>query len=64
MLNHEYIDRTLHYTDGNAVMTQEKVDKALAGHGVTVVEVALVDGKWQHVVDSPYNRRVTRLERR
>jgi uncharacterized protein len=61
VLNHEYIDRTIHYTDGDAVMTQEKVDKALAGHGVTIIEVALVDGTWRHV-DSPRNRRVTPLE--
>jgi secreted PhoX family phosphatase len=60
VLNHEYIDRTIHYTDGDAVITQEKVNKALAAHGVTIIEVALVDGKWQHV-DSPLNRRVTPL---
>lgn len=33
VLNHEYIDMTLLYTDGDAVMTKEKVDKALAAHG-------------------------------
>ena len=49
VLNHEYIDRTIHYTDGDAAMTQEKVNKALAGHGVTIIEVELVDDKWQHV---------------
>ena len=27
VLNHEYIDRTIHYTDGDAVMTQEKVTR-------------------------------------
>jgi len=58
VLNHEYIDRVMHYPDGDAVMTKEKVDKALAGHGVTVVEVALVSGEWRNV-DSGFNRRVT-----
>jgi secreted PhoX family phosphatase len=58
VLNHEYIDTTIMYADGSTVMTQEKVNKALAGHGVSVVEIALVNGKWRQV-DSKYNRRVT-----
>jgi len=39
-------------------MTQEKVNKALAAHGVTVIKVGLVRGKWRQI-DSRYNRRVT-----
>jgi uncharacterized protein len=58
VVNHEYIDMTLLYTDGDAVMTQEKVNKALAGHGVTVAQIELAGGAWQ-LVDSAYNRRVT-----
>lgn len=58
VLNHEYVDTTLLYPDGDAVMTQEKVDKALAAHGVSAVEIALVHGKWR-LVDSKRNRRVT-----
>ena len=58
VLNHEYIDPILHYTDGATVMTQEKVNKALAAHGVTVIKVGLVRGKWRQI-DSRYNRRVT-----
>ncbi len=61
VLNHEYIDQTIHYADGPTPMTQEKVNKGLAGHGVTVIEVELVGGKWRHVDSSPYNRRVTPL---
>jgi secreted PhoX family phosphatase len=57
-VNHEYVDNTLLYTDGNAVLTQEKVDKALAAHGVSVVEIAQVHGKWR-LVDSRRNRKVT-----
>ncbi|GAA3238386.1 PhoX family phosphatase [Actinocorallia longicatena] len=56
-LNHEYIDTTLHYADGSAVMTREKVDKALAGHGVSIVKVRDRRGTWI-VEDSKYNRRV------
>jgi len=58
VFNQEYVNPTLLYPDGDAVMTQEKVDKALAAHGVTVVRVELRDGVWQ-LVDSPYNRRIT-----
>ena len=58
VLNHEYIDRTLLYSDGDATMTPEKVAKALAGHGVTVIEVRRSGDTWRHV-DSPYNRRIT-----
>jgi len=58
VLNHEYVDPNLLYADGPAVMTQEKVDKALAGHGVTVIKVGIVAGKWQ-TIDSGYNRRIT-----
>ncbi len=58
VLNHEYIDTTLLYTDGDEEMTQAKVDKALASHGVSVVEVELTDGTWR-AVDSDHNRKVT-----
>lgn len=58
VLNHEYVDQALLFPDGPAVMTKEKVDKALAGHGVTVIEVAEERGRWK-AVDSRLNRRVT-----
>lgn len=66
VVNHEYTDANQIYTaQQGAEITadaagKEKVAKALAGHGVTVVEVVQGwDGKWRHVVDSPYNRRIT-----
>jgi secreted PhoX family phosphatase len=58
VLNHEYVDRTLLYPDGDEVMTREKVEKALAAHGVSVVEIALDRHGWR-LVDSPRNRRIT-----
>jgi hypothetical protein len=58
VLNHEYNDRILLYPDGDAEITQEKVAKALAAHGVSVVQIEQVRGKWR-LVDSPFNRRVT-----
>jgi secreted PhoX family phosphatase len=57
--NHEYTDNTLLYTDGNATMTQEKVDKALAAHGVSIVEIATGHGGDWRVVESQYARRIT-----
>jgi len=58
VLNHEYVDPILLYPDGAAEMTQAKVDKALAAHGATVIEIGIVGGKWQ-AIDGPYNRRIT-----
>jgi hypothetical protein len=58
VLNHEYVDPTLLYTDGATTMTAEKVNKALAAHGVTVIKIGIVDGRWQ-AIDSEYNRRIT-----
>ena len=58
VLNHEHIDPVLLFPDGPDPMTPEKVNKALAAHGVSVVAVTLVNGSWRPV-DSPLNRRIT-----
>jgi uncharacterized protein len=70
VVNHEYTDQIIQFSveelaaqerdaAGNPTkMPKPHVDKALAAHGVSVVEVAEVDGVWQRV-DSHYNRRVT-----
>ncbi len=66
VLNHEYTDASQIYTaaQGSAITPDaagmEKVAKALAAHGVTVVEVQQQrDGSWTHVVGSRFNRRIT-----
>jgi secreted PhoX family phosphatase len=66
VVNHEYTDASQIYTaEQGAAITpdaagKEKVAKALAGHGVSVVEVTRRrDGTWTHVVGSRYNRRIT-----
>lgn len=66
VLNHEYTDASQIYTaeQGAAITPDasgiEKVAKALAGHGVTVVEVVRRrDGTWTHVVGSRFNRRIS-----
>jgi secreted PhoX family phosphatase len=66
VLNHEYTDANQIYTavEGSAITADAagsaKVAKALAGHGVTVVDVKRGHaGDWQHVVGSKFNRRIT-----
>ncbi len=66
VLNHEYTDASQIYTAAqgasitNDAAGREKVAKALAGHGVTVVELRRDSvSNWKHLVGSPYNRRVT-----
>jgi secreted PhoX family phosphatase len=66
VVNHEYTDANQIYSaaQGKTITPdaagREKVAKALAGHGVTVVEVVQGrNGKWTHVVGSRYNRRIT-----
>jgi secreted PhoX family phosphatase len=66
VVNHEYTDANQIYTaEQGAAITpdaagQAKVAKALAGHGVSVVEIRQSgDGTWGHVVGSRFNRRVT-----
>lgn len=66
VVNHEYTDASQIYTavQGAAITPdaggREKVAKALAGHGVTVVEIVRgLGGEWRHVQRSRHNRRVT-----
>ncbi|KPM54261.1 hypothetical protein ACG83_19955 [Frankia sp. R43] len=58
VVNHEYVDQKLLFPDGDALLTPEKVAKALAAHGVSVIAIRQQGGKWTNV-DSRYNRRVT-----
>lgn len=58
VIGHEYTDAALLYPDGGAEMTKEKVAKALAAQGLSVVEVRENGDTWT-VVDSPRNVRVT-----
>ncbi|HEX2540990.1 MAG TPA: PhoX family phosphatase [Caldimonas sp.] len=58
-MNHEYTDDGLLHADGFRTWTAEKVKKAQAAHGLSVIEVALVAGQWEMVRPSPYARRFT-----
>lgn len=59
VLNHEYVDDGLLHPDGLQTWTAEKVAKSQAAHGLSVVEVRLVDGVWELVRPSPHARRIT-----
>lgn len=65
VLNHEYTDANQIYTADHTAITndaagREKVAKALAAHGVSVISVYKGHGeKWRVVRSDPRNRRVT-----
>ncbi|WP_299472456.1 PhoX family phosphatase [uncultured Roseibium sp.] len=61
VVNNEYTNRSIISTkaeDGRLV-GEDEIAKGMMAHGVSVVEIAFIDGKWQMVKDSPYNRRIT-----
>ncbi len=59
VVNHEYTDDGLLHRDGMATWTAEKVRKAQAAQGVSVIEVAPTAGRWDIVRPSPWARRIT-----
>jgi len=59
VMNHEYTDDGLLHADGLKTWSAEKVKKAQAAHGVSVIEVESKDGRWQMVRPSRYARRFT-----
>lgn len=58
-LNHEYVDHGILYPDGTETWTADKVAKSQNAHGVSVIEVKKIDGKWTIVRPSNFARRVT-----
>ena len=59
VMNHEYIDQGLLFPDGMKTWSAEKVRKAQAATGVSVIEVMQRDGRWQVVRPSKSARRIT-----
>jgi len=59
IINHEYTDDGLLHRDGMTTWSLEKVRKSQAAHGLSIVEVAFQEGRWQAVRPSPYARRIT-----
>ena len=58
-MNHEYTDDGLLHTDGMKTWSAEKVKKAQAAHGVSVIEIEQQQGNWRVVRPSKYARRFT-----
>jgi secreted PhoX family phosphatase len=66
-VNHEYANPEVMFAglggrpDRNdfARITRAHVDIEMAAHGVSVVEIALTEGKWRPRAGSPLNRRIT-----
>jgi secreted PhoX family phosphatase len=58
-INHEYSDDGLLHVGGMNNWSADKVKKAQAAHGVSVIEVELRNGAWTVVRPSTYARRVT-----
>lgn len=59
-VNHEYVDQGLLFPDGTQNWSLAKVQKAIAAHGVSVIEVRKTQaGPWEVVRPSPYARRIT-----
>lgn len=59
VMNHEYTDDGLLHPDGMNPWTPDKVKKAQAAHGISVIEVSQERGEWQVVRPSSYGRRIT-----
>jgi secreted PhoX family phosphatase len=58
-INQEYTDDGLLHVGGQAFWNEEKVRKAQAAHGISVIEVELQAEQWQMVRPSRYARRIT-----
>ena len=59
VMNHEYTDDGLLHAGGQSTWTPEKVAKAQAAHGISVIEVRQQAGQWQVVRPSRHARRIT-----
>lgn len=58
-INHEYTDDGLLHPDGMERWSAEKVAKAQAAHGVSIVEIRRLGDIWQVVRPSRHARRIT-----
>lgn len=60
-VNNEYVNRNIIYGNRTSGLPEnpDDVRKGKAGHGVSVFEIVQKHGRWQIVLDSPFNRRIT-----
>lgn len=57
--NNEYTDDGLLFRDGIANWNEEKTNKSLNAHGISIIEIINQRGEWQVVRPSRYGRRIT-----
>jgi uncharacterized protein len=62
-MNHEYITPLFMHASGptstGGVRPASEVDKEVAAHGCSVIEVRNTGGRWEYVQNSTFNRRIT-----
>ncbi|MFQ3667928.1 MAG: PhoX family phosphatase [Fimbriimonadaceae bacterium] len=59
-VNHEYINPELMFERGRlSQLSKEQVDLCMEAMGFSVVEVRRIDGRWEYVPDSRFNKRYT-----
>ncbi|WP_425405787.1 PhoX family protein [Hwanghaeella sp.] len=60
-VNNEYTNRSIIHGNRESGLAEnaDDVRKSKAAHGVSIVEIEQKDGRWNIVLDSPYNRRIT-----
>lgn len=58
-VNNEYTNYEYLFEDGGKTLSAEAVAKAQAAHGVSLVELVRIDGKWQANPRGALNRRIT-----
>ena len=60
-VNNEYVNRNIIYGGAGTGKPEnaDDVRKGKAGHGVSIVEIVQIGGRWSIVINSPYNRRIT-----
>ncbi|WP_114764881.1 PhoX family protein [Vibrio rhodolitus] len=59
VVNNEYTNNEYLYSHQGKQISADDARKAQAAHGVSIIELSKVDGKWQVNVDGRLNRRVT-----
>ncbi len=65
VVNHEYTNTNLMFpglgsgTAARGRVTKAQAEAELAAHGASVVEIRRVNGRWEYVRDSRFNRRIT-----
>lgn len=61
-VNHEYTNQNVMFRNYNSsTATKAQVDVEMTAHGVSIIEIWLINGEWQYVRNSSLNRRYTVL---